>query len=85
MLVLSSAEKRGEPQRSIDVILVSIFLKISGFMLSMFSRKFGLPLVTLRQWRKKLFKVWISKPQIKTEFSVSKKQCLNLHSVDGKD
>ena len=69
MLVLSSAEKRGAPQRSIDVILVSVFLKISGLMPSILNRKFCLSLLTLGQWRKKLLKISISKPQIKTELS----------------
>ena len=69
MLVLSSAEKRGAPQRSIDVILVSVFLKISGLMPSILNRKFCLSLLTLGQWRKKLLKISISKPKIKTELS----------------
>lgn len=51
--MLSSAEKLGSPQRSIVVILVSGFLKMSGMILSILSGKFSLSLMNLGKWKKK--------------------------------
>ena len=50
---LSSGEKLGSPSKSIDVILVSVFLEMSGMILSILSRRLCLSLVNLGQWRKK--------------------------------
>ena len=51
--MLSSAEKLGSPKRSIDVIQVSLFPRMSEKILSILSRRFCLSLVNLGQWRKK--------------------------------
>ena len=42
----------------------SVFLKMSGMILSILSRRFCLSLLNLGRWRKKWFNVSISKPQI---------------------
>ena len=52
MLVLSSAENLGFPERSADVILVSVFLKMSGMILSILSGRLCLSLVTLGSGKK---------------------------------
>ena len=51
--MLSSAEKLGSPQRSIVVILVSGFIKMSGMILSILSGKFSLSLMNLGKWKKR--------------------------------
>ena len=60
---------------------MSAFLKMSGMILSILSRRFCLSLVNLGQWRKKWFNVSISKPQMQIGLSVSKKLCLDLCSL----
>ena len=80
MLVLNSAEKLRPPYRSIGVILVSVFLKMSGMILSLLSRRFCLSLINLGQCRKKWFNISISKPQMQIGLTVSKRLYLNLCS-----
>ena len=68
--MVSSAEKLRSPERSINVILVLVFLKMLGMILSILSKMFCLSLVNLAQWRKDSFNVSISKPQIQIGLSV---------------
>ena len=70
--------KTWSSKKSIDVILVSVFLKISEITFSILRTRFCLSLVNLGQCRKKWFHVSTSKPQVQKGLSVSKKLCLNL-------
>ena len=55
-----------------------VFLKMSGTILSILSRRFCFLLVNLEQWRKKWIHVLISSTQTQIWLSASKKLCLNL-------
>ena len=57
---------------------MSVFLGISGMILSILSRRFYFSLVNLGEWRKKWFNVSISKPQLRIGWSMSKKLCINV-------
>ena len=55
-----------------------VFLKMSGTILSILSRRFCFLLANLEQWRKKWIHLSISKPQTQIRLSASKRLCLNL-------